>query len=144
MNRLLHTVVSIAALGCGLAFAAAAAFAQPCAASGAGAPGCPGYGAASGAGYGPARGPGMHGGMMRGGRWGQEYTPGWAMMTPAERDEHRQTMASFKNYEDCKAYVDKFHTEMAARAQARGMPMPATPPRDPCAGLPKAAAAKKK
>ena len=58
-------------------------------------------------------------------------------MTPAERDDHRRKMASFKTYDDCKTYVDKFHAEMSARAQARSMPMPATPPRDPCGGLPK-------
>ncbi|MGN6528240.1 MAG: hypothetical protein ACTHL8_17765 [Burkholderiaceae bacterium] len=143
MTSLLHTVASIAAVACGLV-AASPAVAQSCAASGAAGPGCPGQGAASGPGYGPGGGPGMRGGMMgggmmRGGRWGQDYTPGWTMMTPAERDDHRRTMASFRNYEDCKAYVDKVHTEMSARAQSRGRPMPATPRHDPCAGLPKSA-----
>ncbi|MEW6707074.1 MAG: hypothetical protein AB1430_19680 [Pseudomonadota bacterium] len=99
----------------------------PCAAatgaSGVAAAGCPGGGP----------------GMMGGGRWGRDYTPGWAMMSAEERNAHRQQMGAFKSYEECKAYMDQHHDDMAARAKERGIAMPAKPRRDACAGL-KAAA----
>jgi hypothetical protein len=64
-------------------------------------------------------------------------TAGWALMTPKEREAHRQRMASFKSYEECKAYIDHHHEEMAARAKDAGRTMPAQPRRDPCASLEK-------
>lgn len=68
-------------------------------------------------------------------RWGKDFTPGWPMMTPEERQAHRERLASFKTYEDCKAYVQQHHDEMAARAKERGRPVPAAPRRDACAPL---------
>lgn len=68
-------------------------------------------------------------------RWGRNQTPGWAMMTDAERREHAQRMRGFTSYDECKAYVDQHHDQMAARAKERGQSMPAQPRRDPCAGL---------
>lgn len=57
------------------------------------------------------------------------------MMTPAERDAHRQRMSSMKSYDECKAYMDKHHEEMVARAKEKGGRPPASPRRDGCAGL---------
>lgn len=61
--------------------------------------------------------------------------PGRSMMSADERAAHRQQMAGFKTYEECKAYMDKHHDDMAARAKERGITMPAAPRRDACAGL---------
>ena len=84
----------------------------------------------------PRMGMGPGGGMMRGGpRWGSDYTPGWAMMTPKERDEHREQMRAAKTYDECTALRDRHHEQMAARAKERGVTMPARPRRDGCQGL---------
>ncbi len=74
-------------------------------------------------------------GMGPGARWGANDTPGWGMMSRAERDEHRDKLRSFKSYEECKAYVDKHHDLMVARAKEKGRTAPAQPRRDACAGL---------
>jgi hypothetical protein len=77
-------------------------------------------------------GPGMHAGRAQA---GAEFTPGWSLMTPAERTAHRQQMSSMKTYDECKAYMDKHHEEMAARAKEKGgKPLPA-PRRDGCLRL---------
>lgn len=78
---------------------------------------------------GPGGGPGP--------RFGAGVTPGWAMMTPEERAEHQQAMAGFKTHDECAAYRDRHHADMAARMKERGQTMPAQPRRDVCAGLPK-------
>lgn len=79
----------------------------------------------------PSSGP-MHGPRVH---WGRDYTPGWSMMSEAERKEHREHMQGFKTYEECKAYRDKYHEQMAARMKERGgKPLP-QPRRDACAGL---------
>ena len=84
---------------------------------------------------------GMGGGRMGAGRMGgaaragADYTPGWGLMTPAERNEHRTQMRSAKSYEDCVALRDKHHEQMLARAKERGVTMPAQPRRDACQGL---------
>lgn len=84
----------------------------------------------------PRMGMGPGGGMMRGGpRWGADYTPGWAMMTPKERDEHREQMRAAKTPEECAALRDKHHEQMVARAKERGINMPAQPRRDACQGF---------
>jgi hypothetical protein len=74
------------------------------------------------------------GGMGPGARWGAKDTPGWSMMSRAERNEHRDKLRSFKSYDECKAYVDKHHELMAARAKEKGRAAPAQPRRDVCAG----------
>ncbi len=79
---------------------------------------------------------GGRGGMM-GRRFGPDNTPGWAMMTPAERGTHRDRMHSFKTAAECRTYMDERHKLMSERAKERGRSVPATPRRDPCAGLPK-------
>jgi hypothetical protein len=84
----------------------------------------------------PRMGMGPGGGMMRGGpRWGADYTPGWAMMSAKERDEHRAQMRAAKTPEECVALRDKHHEQMAARAKERGITMPAQPRRDACQGM---------
>jgi hypothetical protein len=70
-----------------------------------------------------------------GGRWGTDYTPGWSIMTADERQEHQQRMHSMTSHEECKAYMDQHHQQMAARAKDKGVTVPAEPRRDACAGL---------
>jgi hypothetical protein len=45
-------------------------------------------------------GPGAHGPR---GRAGTDFTPGWAMMTPAERQAHQERMRSMTSAADCNA-----------------------------------------
>jgi hypothetical protein len=86
--------------------------------------------AAQPGGPGPGRGPGP--------RWGQDFTPGWSMMTPDERAQHRDRVHSFKSYEECRAYLDEHHQQMLDRARAQNHAMPGRPMRDACEGLPPA------
>jgi hypothetical protein len=60
-----------------------------------------------------------------------------SLLTPAEMDEHRRRMGTFKSYEECHAYIDDLHGKLAARAKARGQAAPTMPARDPCADLPR-------
>jgi hypothetical protein len=82
-------------------------------------------------GRGPGPGPGTGMGMGR----GAQNTYGWSMMTPAERQAHMARMRSFTSRAECHAYVADHHRLMVERARQRGMYMPASPRRDPCAGL---------
>jgi hypothetical protein len=88
-------------------------------------------------GQGPGAGPGAsapgggHGRMM--GRWGADVTPGWAMMTPEERQAHQDRMAGAKTREECVAEMERHRAQMQERAKARGTTMP-TPRRDACSG----------
>lgn len=129
-----------------LALAGSGLQAQP----GPGAAAGPGPGAsAPGPGASPMNGPGMGGGKPRhhkqhhGGRWGERYTPGWSLMSPEERDAHRQQMQAVKSYDECIAVRDKHREQMTARAKEKGLSTPPRAPRrDACAVLkPKAAAA---
>lgn len=98
----------------------------------------PGPGGAGPAASAPGMGMGMGPGRGHGAaRWGSDYTPGWAMMTRQERDEHRDRMGSMQTYEECKAYQDQHHEQMAARAKERGGKALTTPRRDACVGLKK-------
>lgn len=69
------------------------------------------------------------------GRVGSDYTPGWSMMSKAERDEHRERMREMKTYEECRAYLDQHREKMAARATEQGRKALAQPRRDACASL---------
>lgn len=71
---------------------------------------------------------------------GPANSPGWALMTPAEREEHRNKLMAFTRYEDCAAYVLEHHQLMLERAKAKGMTLPAAPRRDMCERLKPAAA----
>ena len=94
----------------------------------------PGPGAGAGPGASAPRG--GHGGPGRmGGRWGSDNTPGWSMMTSAERQEHQARMKSMTNPDECKAYMEKHHEQMAARAKEKGRSIPAEPRHDACAGM---------
>ncbi|OYY67261.1 MAG: hypothetical protein B7Y51_00105 [Burkholderiales bacterium 28-67-8] len=102
----------------------------------------PGGGKGPGAGTGPmgagpaASAPGMgRGGGHGAARYGSDYTPGWTLMSQQERNEHRDRMRSMKTFEDCKAYQDQHHEQMAARAKERGGKPLAQPRRDACASL---------
>ncbi len=61
----------------------------------------------------------------------KELSPGWGMMSPSERDEHRQKMMGFKTYDECKAYIDEHHKQMEERAKEQSRPMPMMR-RNPC------------
>ena len=70
-----------------------------------------------------------------GGRWGADYTPGWSMMTPAERQEHQARMSAMMNHDECRAYMGQHHQLMTDRAKQKGGTVPPQPRRDACAGL---------
>ena len=95
-------------------------------------PGAGGPRMGPGAGMGPGTGMGPGAGMPR---WGQDATPGWGMMSDAERQQHREKMQSLKSHEECKAYMEQHHQQMVERAKAKGVSMPGQPRRDACAGL---------
>ena len=86
-----------------------------------------------GPGYGPGPGPGRPDGM--GARWGADHTPGWALMSPQEREEHRARMQSARSYDECRKEVDTHHRRMVERARERGQTMPQQPMRDACSDL---------
>jgi hypothetical protein len=77
------------------------------------------------------KGGGMHGRM----RADANNTSGWSMMTPKEREEHRQHMMDAKSPDECKATMDKHHQQMVERAKERGVKAPGQPRRDMCAGM---------
>lgn len=57
-----------------------------------------------------------------GGPWraSEGNTAGWQYMTPEERIAHQARIRSFSNYEDCVAYRQQHHQQMAERARALG------------------------
>lgn len=67
--------------------------------------------------------------------WGEDVTPGWALMSWKERNEHRKRMRSMKDFEDCERYMEEHHRHMVERANERGKPALAEPKRDACAAL---------
>lgn len=124
-------------LSAALTLAAGSVLAQAASAPAVPAPG-PRAGMGQGMGQGMGPGGGGQGGMMRGpgARAGQDDTPGWGLMSRAERQEHRNQMRSMKTEAECRDYIAKHHEKMAARATEKGMPLRG-PKRDACAGLPK-------
>jgi len=130
MTSHIVAVAALALAGLGTTFTAGAQPGPMASAPGASAPG-----AGMGMGMGPGKGAGMGPGARGGGMYGPKYTPGWSMMTDAERTEHRTKMQSFTHKADCQAYVAEHHAQMAERMkQQGGQPMP-QPRRDPCAKL---------
>ena len=121
-------VAALALVGLGVSFANSAQPGPMASAPGASAPG-------PGMGMGPGKGAGMGPGARRGGMYGPKYTPGWSMMTEAERTEHRTKMQSFTHKADCQAYVAEHHAQMAERMKQQGGQPLAQPRRDPCANL---------
>ena len=109
---------------------AGVAMAQPASGKGPG-PMAPGRSASA-----PVAGMGPGAGAARGAaRWGSDFTPGWRLMSQQERNEHRDRMRSLKTYEECKAYQDQHHAQMAARAAERGGVPLTKPRRDACGRL---------
>jgi len=86
-----------------------------------------------GPGIGAGTGPGMGRGPSA--RWGANYTPGWAMMSPQEREQHRAQMLGAKTRDECLALMDAHHKEMVERAKQQGRTLPAKPRRDACAAF---------
>ncbi|WP_372527665.1 hypothetical protein [Piscinibacter sp.] len=80
-------------------------------------------------------GPGMRSGRGPAARSGADFTPGWSLMTPAERSEHQQRMRSMTSYDECKSYMEQHREQMAARATEKGGAPLRQPRRDACAGL---------
>lgn len=112
------SLIGALALGCGLA-----------AAQGASAP-TPGMGAGP---MGPGKG--MGGGPMHGWRMTHDNTPGWSLMTAAERQAHHDKMMSMTDHAACTAYMAQHQAQMAERAKQRGGAAPARPRHDACAPL---------
>lgn len=67
--------------------------------------------------------------------WGADVTPGWAMMSWAERNEHRKKMRTMKSYDECKSYLDQHHEQMAMRAKEKEKYPLMQPRRDACERL---------
>lgn len=59
-------------------------------------------------------------------------TPGWVLMTPEERNEHRAKMLGFTRYDDCVTYLAQHHQLMLDRAKAKGVTLPAMPRQSFC------------
>ena len=80
--------------------------------------------------------PGMGGGPGMGRpHTGPDYTPGWGMMTPHERDEHHKRMSNSRNMQECRQAMDEHAKLMNERARQRGLgPVPG-PRGDACAGV---------
>jgi hypothetical protein len=51
---------------------------------------------------------------------GKMDTPGWSLMTPEERAEHRHKILSLKTYDECMVYVEEQHAKMGERAEQKG------------------------
>jgi len=51
----------------------------------------------------------------------RQNTYGWQFMTPDGRVERQRQMRSFATYQDCKAYQNVHHAEMAERARQAGV-----------------------
>jgi hypothetical protein len=80
-----------------------------------------------------AAGPGARRGM--GPRFGRDYTPGWSMMSRAERDEHHKRMVEARTPDECRAVRDEHRKLMEQRAKERGRPNMPGPRYDACASL---------
>ena len=115
-------------LGAALALSAAA-FAHPFGTGPGPGPGS-GYGNGPGPGYGAGPGPGYGRGPGAGPGYGMRHGPGFGggLMTPAERRAHHEAMHNFTDEGQCRAYMEAHHAEMQARAQERGVTLPANAP----------------
>lgn len=91
--------------------------------------------AQAGAASAPRMGMGM--GPMHDWRMDHGNTPGWSMMTEAERKAHHDKMRAMTDPAACSAYLEQHHAQMAARSKERGQTAPAMPRHDNCASLKK-------
>ena len=80
-----------------------------------------------------AQGPGP-GGKGPGGGWqfGPGNTRGWSLMTPAERNEHRQKMLAASTLAECRAVLEEHRKLIEQRAKERGAETPPGPRTDMC------------
>ena len=81
----------------------------------------PGAGVGAGMGAGPGAGQMGPGAGMRGMRFDNTNTPGWALMTAEERAAHQTQMRSVKTYEECNTLRDQQHQAMQVRAKEKGV-----------------------
>ena len=79
-----------------------------------------------GPGGGPGKGPGG------GWRFGPDNTRGWSMMTPEERNEHRQKMLGVGTVAECQAVLEEHRKLIEERAKERGLAPPPGPRTDMC------------
>ena len=122
-------------VACALALASGVVLAQTASTPGAGpGKGMPGAGPPASA---PGMGMGPGAGHGKGARWGSDYTPGWSMMTEAERQAHQDRMRSMTTQSECKAYLEQHREQMAARAKDRGGKALGQPRHDACGMLPR-------
>ena len=54
-------------------------------------------------------------------RFQQDNTPGWTLMTPAERTEYQTRMRAAKTYDECKAIQAEHRAMVEARAKEKGV-----------------------
>ena len=54
----------------------------------------------------------------------RRHQPGDRYMTPEERRTHRDRLRGFKSREECLAYLNEHHAQMAERAKAKGRTLP--------------------
>jgi len=66
------------------------------------------------------------------GRVGPDYTPGWDLMTPKERDAYRQGMLAAPTVKECRRLRDEQLKNAARRANARGIKEVPNPRYDAC------------
>jgi hypothetical protein len=75
-------------------------------------------------------GGGSGGGSGANWRANQANTPGFTLMSEQERIEHQNRMRSLQTYDECSAYVGEHRTQMALRAQEKGVTLQS--PGSPC------------
>lgn len=110
----LRHIALLAFLGASLA---SPVLAQPAGGQGMG----PGAGQGQGAGMGP--GPGGGKGMQF--NADKDNTWGYQLMSPDERNVHRDKMRATKTYDECKALQEDHHKAMEVRAKEQGKTLPA-------------------
>ena len=65
-------------------------------------------------------------------RVGPDYTPGWDMMSPQERDHYRDRMLSVPTKQECRRMRDEQIKAAAERARVRGIKDIPDPRYDAC------------
>lgn len=64
-------------------------------------------------------------------RFQQTNTPGWTLMTPAERTEYQNKMRTAKTYDECKTIQSEHRATIEVRAKEKGVTLN-TPRYDAC------------
>ena len=54
-------------------------------------------------------------------QFNRNNTPGWSLMTPEERAEHRNRMLAARTYEECRQIQEEHRKAMEARAKEKGI-----------------------